>query len=80
VTCGHAPLFVAILPLAHWHPRSGYDRANRIRQAAIDRAFMNSGRVSDAILDMLERLESKPRPPDDRRSCLRLVGVFPVRV
>jgi hypothetical protein len=59
--CGHAPLFVSILPPDHWHPASGYDRSNRIRQAALDRAFMNSGGVSEAIFDMLERLEARPR-------------------
>ena len=62
LTCGHAPLFVSILPLAHWHPGSGYDRSNRIRQAALDRAFMNSGHVSEAIFDMLERLEGTMSP------------------
>jgi len=64
--CGHAPLFVWVLPLAHPHPLSGSDRRNRVRQRALDRAFMNSGHVADAIFDMLERLEGRPpsKPPE----------------
>ena len=56
--CGHAPLFRWILPRDHWP--SGTDWRNRVRQAALDRAFMNSGHVADAIFDMLERLEGGP--------------------
>jgi hypothetical protein len=45
------------LPSDHW--LSGTDWRNRVRQAALDRALMNSGRVSEAIFDMLERLEAR---------------------
>ena len=57
--CGHAPLFRWILPRDHW--LSGTDWRNRCRQRALDRAFMNSGHVSDVIFDMLERLEGRGR-------------------
>jgi len=56
--CGHTPLFRWILPRDHW--LSGTDWRNRCRQRALDRAFMNSGHVSEAIFDMLERLEGCP--------------------
>jgi hypothetical protein len=42
---------------------SGTDWRGRCRQAALDRAFMSSGRVSDVIFDMLERLEGRPATP-----------------
>jgi len=47
-----------VLPHDHW--LSGTDWRNRCRQRALDRAFMNSGHVSEAIFDMLERLEGRP--------------------
>jgi len=49
--CGHPPLFRWILPRDHW--LSGTDWRNRVRQAVLDRAFMNSGHVADIIFDML---------------------------
>ncbi len=46
------------------HVLSGTDWRGRARQAALDRAFMNSGRVADFIFDMLERLEGRREPAE----------------
>jgi hypothetical protein len=34
---------------------------NRARQAALERALMSSGHVSEVVFDMLERLEGRSR-------------------
>ncbi len=54
---GHSFIYRQILPRDH--VLSGTDWRGRARQAALDRAFMNSGRVADFIFDMLEQLEGR---------------------
>ncbi len=61
---GHSFIYRQILPRDH--VLSGTDWRGRARQAALDRAFMNSGRVAEAIFDMLERLEGHREPAGTR--------------
>ena len=58
---GHMFLYRRVLPHDHW--LSGRDWRGRARQAALDRAFMKSGRVPEFIFEMLERLEGRPQQP-----------------
>lgn len=57
---GHLLTFRRILPKS----TTGHDRPNRIRQAALDRAFTKPGRGASIPLDMLIRLEGD-HPDDD---------------
>ncbi len=57
VICGYTPLYRQILPRDH--VLSGRDRANRERQRALDRIWIDPGRMPDHLFDMLERLEGQ---------------------
>ena len=52
---GHLALFRRVIPKA----TTGHDRANRIRQEAVDRAFISPGRGALIPIEMLERLEGR---------------------
>jgi hypothetical protein len=53
--CGFSALFRRVLPPDHW--LCGTDYRGRVRQRALDRALMSSGRAPEIIFDMLEALE-----------------------
>lgn len=58
---GHLALFRRILPKS----TTGHDRANRIRQQALDRAFISPGRGGTIPIDMLIALEGRGKGDDD---------------
>jgi len=53
LTAGHMFLSRKVIP------KSGHDWANRIRQEAVDRAFVSPGRGGQIPLDMLQKLEGR---------------------
>lgn len=60
LTAGHLMTFRRILPKS----TTGHDRANRIRQQALDRAFISPGRGAQIPLEMLIKLEGKKGDDD----------------
>lgn len=57
LTCGHLFLFRRILPKS----TTGHDRLGRLRQQALDRAFISPGRGGSIPIDLLIALEGKGR-------------------